>query len=297
MMVLDESKLDSCKDATIHSFLNWACQKLLRAGVASPRLDAEILIADGLKVSRTVLLTYPDRVLNSIEKQLLCARIDRRVLREPISHITGIQEFWSLKFEVTEEVLTPRPETEILIEQCLKLLPEIPSPVRILDLGTGSGVLSIVLAKEIPQSQITAIEKSSLEVAQKNALRHAVEDQLCLISGDLMKIDWQGPYHLIVSNPPYIESANLEKCMPEVRQYEPTQALDGGWDGLDFYRFIVSMAWQKLKKNGLLILEIGHTQAQAVVPLIESCSHYHEIRVIQDYSGYDRVVLARTING
>jgi len=117
-----QSKLSRCRDGTIFSFLNWACHKFLRAGVASPRLDAEVLVADGLKVSRTELMTHPDRVLNRAEEQMLCSRIERRVLREPVSHITGVQEFWSLEFEVNEKVLTPRPETEILIEQCLKAL-------------------------------------------------------------------------------------------------------------------------------------------------------------------------------
>ena len=230
---------------------------------------------------------------------MLCSRIERRVLREPVSHITGVQEFWSLAFAVNEKVLTPRPETEILLEQCLKAMAKTPSPVHILDLGTGSGILSIILAKEILQSRVTAIEKSTeaLEVARKNAVRHAVMDRICFVAGDLMKVDWQGPYHLIVCNPPYIESENLSKCMPEVRQYEPTQALDGGRDGLDYYRFIVPMAWEKLEENGLLALEIGHTQAPAVVALMQGGSRYQDIQVIQDYSGYDRVVLARTVNG
>jgi release factor glutamine methyltransferase len=293
--VLKESKLDHCW--TLNSFLNWACQRFLQVGIASPRLDAEILIADALKVSRTTLLTYPDRKLSRAEEQMLCSRIERRVLREPVSHITGIQEFWSLEFEVNEKVLTPRPETEVLIEQCLKVLSPDISPVRIMDLGTGSGVLSIVLAKELPQSRIKAIEKSGLEIAQKNASHHGVMNQISFVSGDLMEMDWQGPYDLIVSNPPYIESESLLKCMPEVRQYEPTQALDGGKDGLDYYRYIVPTAIEKLEKNGWLVLEIGHTQASAVVALIEDGSNYQDIQVVQDYSGYDRVVLARAMNG
>ena len=299
MEVLEKSKLDCCRDGTIFSFLNWACHKFLQAGVVSPRLDAEILMADGLRVSRTELMTHPDRVLNRAEERMFCSRIERRVLREPVSHITGVQEFWSLAFEVNEKVLTPRPETEILLEQCLKAMAKTPSPVHILDLGTGSGILSIILAKEILQSRVTAIEKSTeaLEVARKNAVRHAVMDRICFVAGDLMKVDWQGPYHLIVCNPPYIESENLSKCMPEVRQYEPAQALDGGRDGLDYYRFIVPMAWKKLEENGLLVLEIGHTQASAVIALMQGSSRYQDIQVIQDYSGYDRVVLARTMNG
>ncbi len=288
MEVLEEIKMDQ----TLISFLDWAQHKL--SGVVSPRLDAEVLMAQSLDISRTELMTYPDRILNRIEAKNFYSRIERRVLREPVSHITGVQEFWSLEFAVNEKVLTPRPETEILVEQCLKAFSKT-SPVKILDLGTGSGILAIVLAKEIPQSQITAIEKSDLEVARKNALRHTVVDQVRFVSGDLMKVDWQGPYHLIVSNPPYIESENVSKCMPEVRQFEPMEALDGGRDGLDYYRFIVPMAWEKLEENGLLALEVGHTQAAAVVALMEGS--YQDIQVIQDYSGYDRVVLARTLNG
>jgi len=282
---------------TLISFLNIAHQKLLQAEVASPRLDAEVLMAENLNISRAELMTYPRRLLTCVEAGNFLSKIERRVLREPVSHIIGVKEFWSLEFSVNEKVLTPRPETEILIEQCLKALRKTPAPVRILDLGTGSGILPIVLAKEIPQSRLTAIEKSALEIARKNATHHAVTDQIRFVSGDLMKIDWQGPYHLIVSNPPYIESENLLTCMPEVRQYEPVLALDGGEDGLDYYRYIVPMAWEQLEKNGWLVLEIGHNQASAVVDIFADCSHYQDIQVIQDYSGYDRVVLARTMNG
>lgn len=291
MEVIEEIKMAPCQ--TRHSFLDWAQRKLLQAEVASPRLDAEVLMAKSLDISRTELMTHPEQILNSADAENFCASIERRVLREPISQITGVQEFWSLEFIVNEKVLTPRPETEILVEQCLKALAEISSPVKILDLGTGSGILPIVLAKEIPQSQITAIEKSAdaLEVARENASRHTVADRVCFVNDDLLKADWQGPYHLIVSNPPYIESENLSTCMPEVRCYEPVQALDGGRDGLDYYRFIVPKAWKVLEENGWLALEVGHTQALAVAKLMES--GYQDIQVVQDYSGYERVVLAR----
>lgn len=294
MKVLKGTKMDRCQ--TLDSFLNWAQHKLLQAKVALPRLDAEVLMAESLNISRAEVMAYSGRVLTRIEVKNFSSRIERRFLREPVSHITGVQEFWSLEFLVNEKVLTPRPETEILVEQCLKALARNTSPARILDLGSGSGILAIVLAKEIPQSQITAIEKATLEVAQKNALRHSVVGQVCFISGDLMETDWQGPYNLIVSNPPYIKSENLLKCMPEVRQYEPIEALDGGEDGLDYYRFIVPMALEKLEEDGLLALEINHTQAKALVALMEGESGYQNIQVVKDYSGYDRVVLARKRN-
>ena len=297
MEVLAGAKTDHCQNLT--SFLNWAQHKLIQAEVASPRLDAEVLMAVTLNISRTELITYPARILSRLEEKNFCSKIERRILREPICHITGVQEFWSLKFSVNEKVLIPRPETEILIDQCLKALGKNSSSFRILDLGSGSGILAIVLAKEVPHSQITAIEKSTLEVARKNVLRHSVGHQVCFISADLMKTDWQGPYDLIISNPPYIKSEELLKCMPEVKKYEPTEALDGGQDGLDYYRFIVPMALEKLEEGGLLGLEISHSQADAVVALMESSSCYQNIQVFQDYSGFDRVVLAckRNQNG
>ena len=297
MEVLESAKMDHCQ--TLTSFLDWAQHKLIQAKVDSPQLDAEVLMAESLNISRAELMTYPGRVLSRIEAENFRSRIERRVLREPVSQITGVQEFWSLEFLVDEKVLTPRPETEILVEQCLKALAKDSSTLKILDLGTGSGILAITLAKEIPQSQVTAIEKSALEVARKNALRHVVADRICFMSVDMMTADWQGPYHLIVSNPPYIESENLSKCMPEVRQYEPVLALDGGRDGLDYYRFIIPKALEQLEEDGLLAFEVGHTQAAAVVTLMEIYLDYQDIQVVQDYSGYDRVVLGRkrTLNG
>ena len=293
----DRTKIDCSQ--TLKSIFDWAKHRLLQAKVTSPRIDAEVLMSESLNISRTELIAYPERVLSYVEAEKFRSRIERRVLREPVSQITGVKEFWSLEFFVNEKVMTPRPETEILVEQCLKAFARNPPPLKILDLGTGSGILSIVLAKEIPHSQVTAIEKSVLEVAKKNAMQHALANRICFMSADLLKDDWQGPYNLIVSNPPYIESENLSKCMPEVRQYEPIMALDGGHDGLDYYRFITPTALEYLEDDGLLALEIGHTQARAVVTLLESYSSYQDIQVIQDYSGYDRVVLARkrTFNG
>ena len=287
----------SChQDETLRSFLIWAIDRLLQAGIESPRLDAEVLMVEGLDITRTELMTHSDRILNRSEAELLCSRIERRVLREPVSYITGSREFWSLEFSVNENVLIPRPETEILVEQCLKAFAKTTSPIRILDLGTGSGILSIVLAKEIPESRITAIEKfpKALKIAQKNASRHNVKTQVEFISGDLMTVDWQGLYHLVVSNPPYIETEKLSACMPDVRKYEPVDALNGGVDGLDYYRFIIPTAWNALEENGMLAFEIGHNQASAVTALMEE--RYQDIQVVQDYSGYDRVVVARKRN-
>ncbi len=286
-------------DANINSFLNWSQNQLAQAGVLSPRLDSEILLAHTLNLSRTDLKVRPERVLNESEKKLAEKNVERRRKREPVSLIVGHQEFWSLDFLVDENVLTPRPETEILIETALKC---ISSPAaKILDLGTGSGILPVVMAKEIPECKMSAIEidPKALSIANANALQHGVADRINFIRADLRNVDWSGPYSMILSNPPYIPSSDIEEVMPEVKNYEPMKALDGGKKGLDFYQTIIPISVEQLENNGWLIFEIGHDQARDVVALLKEFSCFLDVEVIQDYSGYDRVVKARkeTSNG
>ncbi len=284
-------------DANINSFLNWSQNQLAEAGVLSPRLDSEIILAHTLNLSRTDLWTQDKRVLSESEKQIAKKNVERRLNREPISLIVGHQEFWSLDFVVDENVLTPRPETELLLETALNC---ISSPTaKILDLGTGSGNLAVVMAKEIPECKVSAIDidPNALSIAKKNAARHGVADRIEFICADLRKNDWSGCFSMILSNPPYIKSADIQKIMPEVQNYEPGKALDGGVTGLDFYRAIIPMAIDRLEENGLLILEIGHDQADEVTALLDNFSCYQNVEVIQDYSGYDRVVKAHKTNG
>ena len=273
----------------INSFLNWSQNQL--ANVLSPRLDSETLLAHTLKLSRTQLRTQFDRVLSDSEKKIAKNNVERRRNREPVSQIVGYQEFWSINFVVDRNVLTPRPETEILIETALNC----PSPSKILDLGTGSGVLAIVMAKEVPSCELVALEidPKALSIAKENAKIHGVDDRVEFICGDLKKIDWRGKYSMILSNPPYIPSVNIQKIMPEVQNYEPLKALDGGLDGLDFYRDIIPNASDQLEDNGYLIFEIGHSQAAEVTGIFKNSSSYNNIQVIQDYSGYDRVIKAQ----
>jgi release factor glutamine methyltransferase len=284
-------------DANINSFLNWSQSQLAEAGVLSPRLDSEIILAHILNLSRTDLWTQDKRVLSESEKQVAKQNIERRLNREPVSLIVGHQEFWSLDFVVDENVLTPRPETEVLVETALNC---ISSPTaKILDLGTGSGALAVVMAKEVPECKVSAIDidPNALSVAKENAARHGVADRIEFICANLRKSDWSGCFSMILSNPPYIKSADIQKIMPEVRNYEPGKALDGGVTGLDFYQSIIPMAIDRLEENGLLILEIGHDQADEVTALLDNFSCYQNVEVIQDYSGYDRVVKAQKTNG
>ena len=263
----------------------------------SPRLDSEIILAHTLNISRTELWTQNQRMLSESEVKDVKKCMERRLNREPISQIVGHQEFWSLDFIVDENVLAPRPETELLIETALNCISFLTA--KILDLGTGSGALAVTMAKEVSECEVSAmdIDPKALSIAIENAVRHGVADRIEFICADLRKSDWSGCFSMILSNPPYIKSADIQKVMPEVRNYEPEKALDGGITGLDFYRAIIPMAIDQLEENGFLIFEIGHDQADEVIALLDSFSCYQNIEVIQDYSGYDRVIKAQKING
>lgn len=280
-------------DAKINSFLDWSQNQLSQAGVLSPRLDSEIILAHTLQLSRTDLRIQSERILNDSERDLAKLYVERRRKREPISQIVGHQEFWSLDFKVDGNVLTPRPETEILIDTALNCLP--PVPARILDLGTGSGIIAVVMAKEIPESNVSAwdIDPKTLNIAKENAVRHGVSDRIEFICADFRKENWCGNYSMILSNPPYIPSKDIQKIMPEVQNFEPKKALDGGLEGLDFYRDIISKARKRLEEYGYLILEIGHAQANEVTAIFDTYPCYKNVEVIQDYSGYDRVIKAQ----
>ena len=284
-------------DANINSFLNWSQSQLAEAGVNSPRLDSEIILAHTLNLSRTDLWTQDKRVLSESEKKIAKKNVERRLNREPVSLIVGHQEFWSLDFVVDGNVLTPRPETELVIETALNCISS--RNARILDLGTGSGALAVTMAKEVPECKVSAIDidPNTLSIAKENAVRHGVADRIEFFCEDLIKSAWSGYFSIILSNPPYIKSADIKKIMPEVQNYEPEKALDGGITGLAFYRAIIPMAIDRLEENGFLILEIGHDQADEVTALLNNFSCYQNIKVIQDYSGYDRVVKAQKTNG
>jgi release factor glutamine methyltransferase len=284
-------------DANINSFLNWSQSQLAEAGVNSSRMDSEIILAHTLNLSRTDLWTQDKRVLSESEKKIAKNNVERRLNREPVSLIVGHQEFWSLDFVVDGNVLTPRPETELVIETALNCISS--HTARILDLGTGSGALAVTMAKEVPECKVSAIDidPNALSIAKENAVRHCVADRIEFVCADLIKSDWTGCFSIILSNPPYIKSADIKKIMPDVQNYEPEKALDGGITGLAFYRAIIPMAIDRLEENGFLILEIGHDQADEVTALLNNFSCYQNIKVIQDYSGYDRVVKAQKTNG
>jgi release factor glutamine methyltransferase len=289
---------------TFSNVLKDAADTLSSNHIEQARLEAGLLLAHVLGLRKEDLIIHPDRELTDPQEEKFQQLIERRCVKEPLAYIVGHREFWSLKFKVNPKVLVPRPETEGVIERLLNLAGDETDEkaIRILDVGTGSGILAIVSVLEFPKSRVTAVDNSSdaLEIAQENALENRVADRIEFLKMDLMS-DWTLPkndlYDYILSNPPYIPSRELEQLMPDVRDYEPRVALDGGPDGLVCYRCIVANAFPYLKPGGHLIFEVGDDQAEPVEQILQAHGGWDEIEIVQDLSGRDRVVSARRALG
>lgn len=289
---------------TLRSVLKEAIDTLSSNHIEQPRLDAELLLAHVLELRKEDLIIRPDQELTDSQEEKFQQLVERRRRKEPLAYIIGCREFWSLEFKVNPKVLIPRPETEGVLERLLDLAGEKfdEKAIRILDVGTGSGILAIVAALEFPNAQVTAVDKSedALEVARQNALRHQVIDRIEFLEMDA-KRDWEFPdngiYDYILSNPPYIVSEGLEQLMLDVRKYEPRAALDGGPDGLTCYRGIVAKGFSFLKPGGYFIFEVGDDQAGPVKQILQAQGGLDEIESNQDLSGRDRVVSARRVLG
>ena len=272
--------------------------RLVAAGIGSARLDAELLLGCALSMTREQLLVAAHRELSMDQRERYEELLLRRLQREPLAYITCKQEFWSLDFTITKDVLVPRPETEVLVEIALKCAAESSrgNPFRVLDLGTGSGAIAVALAKELPEAGIfaTDISPEALAVARRNAAIHGVSMRLRFFQGDLFaainqKIDHE--FDLIVSNPPYVCRGELSSLEPEVSRWEPHAALDGGHDGLDFYRRIAQEGPRYLRPGGALAVEVGAGMGPAVLALFKQAAAYAKKRIYRDYSGNERVFL------
>jgi release factor glutamine methyltransferase len=274
-------------------------QRLIEAGIETARLDGEILLSHVLKLTKEQFVLFSDMPVRPEQMRHCEELLLRRIRREPMAHITGHKEFWSLDFRVTPDVLIPRPETERLVEITLGLTREFPGnrALRILDIGTGSGAIAVSLARELPSSMIWATDVSmeALEIARSNAARSGASERVRLLHGDLFEPigEIAGRFDLIVSNPPYIRSAELEALEPEVSLWEPRSALDGGVDGLDFYRRIAREASDHLAPNGAVAVEIGADMGKEVARLFAGGGCYTGMTVFQDYAGRDRVLVAK----
>ena len=254
--------------------------------------DAELLLLHTLQIPRTTLLAHPTRELSAAEEPLYESLIQRRLKNEPIQYITGQQEFYGLPFKVTPAVLIPRPETEHLVESVLAEMKTHNHPLRIVDIGTGSGAIAIALAVHLPQSHITALDFSpeALAIARTNAETNNVATRITFLQSDLLSaITSEAPYDAIVSNPPYIPHADSPTLHPEVRDHEPHTALFAGDEGLDIYRRLIPQAHALLKPNGLIALEIGHGQREALSTLLHD---WHNVNFVDDLQRIPRVALA-----
>lgn len=269
---------------------------LAKKGVESPRLQVELLLAHVLKMPRMKLYLSFERSLSGAEENLSRELVLRRSRREPLQYIIGSAVFCGLELAVGPGVLVPRPETELLAERAWKFLEPLPAGREIcaLDLGTGSGCLAIALVVHAPQAKVDAtdLSKEALETARQNAARHQVTERIAFRQSDgFAALTGQPQYDLIVSNPPYIATAEIESLQPEVRDFEPRLALDGGPDGLDFYRRIAADASPFLRPGGRVMLELNDHGAESVAGIFERAEWKVEA-VEPDYNRFQRIFIA-----
>jgi release factor glutamine methyltransferase len=284
---------------TVGAALSKGCEFLSQSHVESARLDAEILLRHVLEMAAAEFYTVLSVELSRAVEARFWTLLARRARREPVAYITGQKEFWSLDFVVTPDVLIPRPETELLVEVALESVRHLaPKPaLHVLDLCTGSGAIAVCLAKERADSQLTAVDISAaaITVARRNAEEHGVAGRIHFAQGDLFAPLVGRRFALIVSNPPYVRRRDLALLAPEIRNWEPLVSLDGGDDGLDFYRRIVADAPKHSIAGGIVAVEVGADIADPVVRLFAAHRSYEPAAIHRDYAGKDRVVTARIL--
>ena len=266
---------------------------LEQRGIDSPLLDAELFMSEALGVSRMSLLLEPDREVTEAEKKRYFEMLEKRGKNVPAQYILGRCEFMSLDFCVNENVLIPRPDTEILVETVLEKAKET-GINSITDIGTGSGCIAVSLAKYgIDRVKAVDISPKALETAAKNAALNGIADKIEFLQADALSPNFEiNNVDAVVSNPPYIETDIIPTLMKEVKDYEPMNALDGGSDGLVFYRAITKSAAKGLKKGGYVFYEIGYNQGKAVSDILKA-EGFEDINIVKDLSGLDRVVYGR----
>lgn len=272
---------------------------LQAAHIPDAGLEISFLLGHLLKRNRAQLLLAAAEEVPADIQQIFEACLQRRLKHEPLSYIIGEQEFWSLPFLVSPAVLIPRPETEFLLETTLKVLGEAgDSPSRILDLGAGSGVISVVLAREIPRARVFGVDLSfaALQVARNNAIRHKVADRVHLLNSDwLQAVNLRSRFDLAVSNPPYVDPATFPDLEPEVVFHEPHLALHGGEKGLAVIAGIGDHLHSVLRQGAWFFMEIGADQGEAALDLFAAGGQYGNLAVHDDYAGRARVLQARKI--
>jgi release factor glutamine methyltransferase len=269
---------------------NAAKDRLKNVQIDQPAIDARLLLEVAADVTRTDIITDPYRVLTEAQMATLDDFLNRRARREPVSHIIGRKGFWKILLQVNKHVLTPRPETEVIVDEVLKAFPEAMS-FNMLDLGVGSGTILLAVLAERPAAKGLGIDVSeeALAVARENAANLDLAGRVALLRGDWTNGLGDESFDLVVSNPPYIATHVIETLEPEVRDHEPRLALDGGPDGLDAYRLLAGEILRVLKPGAMFAVEIGYDQSQAVETLFKEAGAQN-VRTIKDLSVNDRVV-------
>ena len=272
--------------------LQEAVGRLSAAGIETPKLDAELLLARAAGVSRTSLFTWPEKEQGSAVVERFEGWIARRLKHEPVAYLLGDQEFYGRLFEVSPEVLIPRPETEHIIETVLGFEA---SPRRMVDIGTGSGCIAVTLALEVEGLEVFAVDISeqALTVARRNILKHDLAGVVTCIQSDLLDaVADEGPFDLIVSNPPYVETTYLPQMQPDVALYEPHLALFGGATGLEVIERLCTQAMDCLEPGGYLVMEFGAGQDQRIAAILAERG-YQDVVWVRDLAGHVRAVRGR----
>ncbi|MGA3281080.1 MAG: peptide chain release factor N(5)-glutamine methyltransferase [Smithella sp.] len=279
----------------VYDILNESAKTLEAADIPSARLDAEILLSFCLGCDRLEFLKNPEIQLDQTQLTAFKKLINRRLRWEPVAYIIGRKNFWTFSLEVNKDVLIPRPDTEVIVEEILNIAKKtVSTRIKILDIGTGSGAIAIALACEIPHASVMAtdISLTALDVARRNACSLGIQNQIDFRQGDLLE-PVKGVFDIIASNPPYIGAQEYEELPEGVRAFEPREALLAGKSGLEFYEKLIYQAEGYLEKNGWLLLEIGARQEKDVRRIMETSGFYNNIEIRRDYAGLPRVIKAR----
>lgn len=274
----------------IEELLRYGKEKLEKQKVEDTSIISRILMQYVLKIDRNKLIINKNDNVDINKENEYKEYIEKIIKGKPVQYITNNQEFMKLNFYVDENVLIPQPDTEILVEEVIKSI-DIMENIEILDMCTGSGCIGISLAKNIKNTKVTLVDisKEAIEIAKKNAIQNGVENKVTFIQSDMFE-NVKGKFDIIVSNPPYIKTDIIQTLDKQV-QNEPHIALDGGEDGLDFYKMLINEAHKYLKKDGKIFLEIGYDQKQEVESLAKQSKHYKKIETIKDLSQNDRVII------
>jgi release factor glutamine methyltransferase len=288
--------LDRCVKVTVLEVIHRSTEFLQQRSVDSPRLQIELMLGHVLGVPRLKLYLNFDRTLTEAELSRVREMVKRRGEREPLQHILGSTSFCGLDIKCSRDALVPRPETELLAEKGWRFLSTFnPQPTIVLDLGTGTGCIAIAIAVHVPNARVQAVDMScaALALARENANRHGILERIDFLEGDaLTALEPDVQFDLIVSNPPYLASEEIKTLDPEVREFDPMLALDGGPEGLDFHRRIAREAPSFLKPQGKLMLEFADGQADFVKKLFAAENWIVE-EIVADYSSRPRILIAR----